>query len=126
MSKRQGGIYLYAVAAREGANVWLVLRVKYNPRSGFYVLVPHPERKWDAHVSYHSSGRFHIKTHGLQPLPAKQCQPLMGFRGTKHLGKFDVGQVGVICVPGKYDGVMEAPAYSLKGRMVAVDLVEPG
>ena len=48
--------YLYAVAAREGGDLWLVLRVKYNPQSGFYVLVPHPERKWDAHVSYHSSG----------------------------------------------------------------------
>jgi hypothetical protein len=107
-----------------------VLRVKYNPQSGFYVLVPHPERKWDAHLSYHLSGRRHLKTHNSQPLPAQQCQPLTGFRGTEHLGNFRVGDVGVICDPVKFtrQGVMEVQAEILKvrDRVVAVDLVEPG
>ncbi len=120
--------YLYAVAAREGSDIRLVLRVKYNPQSGFYVLVPHPERKWNAHLSYHLSGRQHLKTHGCQPLAAQQCQPLTAFRGTKHLGNFRVGDVGVICDPVKFTKVMEVQAEKLKVRdaVVAVVLVEPG
>ncbi len=116
--------HLFAVAARDEGNLWLILRIKRSP-SGYYVLVPHPDRKWDAHASYHADGRFHIKTHGLQPLPPRQCQSLDEFRGSKHLGNFNVGNVGIVCEPSKYAKVMEVPADRLRGRVVAVDLIEP-
>jgi hypothetical protein len=120
---------LHAVAAREGANLWLVLRIKYNPRSGFYILVPHPDRKWDAHLSYHISGVLHIRTHGRQPVPDQQRQPLTDqFQGAEHLGKFSVGHVGLVCDETKFNDVIEVPAEKLtvSGSFVAIDLVRPG
>jgi hypothetical protein len=57
---------IFAVAARDRDNLWLVLRVSH-AESGFYVLVPHPDPTWDAHRSYHTNGRLHLKTHGIQP-----------------------------------------------------------
>ena len=75
MSKHQGGVIYYAVAAREGGDLWLVLRVKYSPRSGFYVLVPHPEHKWDAHLSYHLCGRLHINRTAVSPYRRNSVNP---------------------------------------------------
>jgi hypothetical protein len=91
--------------------------------------VPHLERKWNAHLSYHLSGVMHMKTHGRQPGRDEQRQALTDqFRGAEHLGKFSVGQVGIICDEAKFDDVMEVDADKLKRRnsFVAVDLVRPG
>lgn len=119
---------IFAVAAREGGNLWLVLRIR-RAQSGFYVLVPHPDRKWDAHLSYHTSGRLHLKTHGRQPLPHRKVQPVTGqFRGSVHMGKFVVSNVGVICEPAKFRCVIEVPIERLRSpdSFIAVDVVEPG
>jgi hypothetical protein len=123
------GEYRYALAVREGDDLQLVLSVRRNPKGEFFVLVPHPDGKWDAHLSYHRSGKLHIKTHGGRPTPAVQRQSLRGqFRGTEHLGKFNVKVVGVICDSSKFTKVMEVPADELASRdsFVAVDLVAPG
>ena len=115
----------FAVAAREASNLRLVLRIRHAP-SGFYVLVPHPDRKWDAHLSYHTNGRLHLKTHGRQPLPHRMVQPLTGlFSGSVHLGKFAIGNVGVICEPFKFSSVIEVPAERLRnpGSFIAVELL---
>ena len=121
--------YWYAVAVREGADLQLVVSVKRNSKGEFFVLVPHPNGKWDAHLSYHLDGKLHIKTHTQRPTPAVQRQPLTGqFRGTEHLGKFNVKVSEVICDPNKFTEVMELPADELAPRdsFVAVDLVAPG
>jgi hypothetical protein len=119
---------IFAVAAHEGDSLWLVLRI-HRGRTGFFVLVPHPDRKWDAHVSYHTNGRLHLKTHGRQPLPHRMVQPLTGqFSGSVHLGKFEIGNVGVICDPAKFRRVMEVPAERLRnpGSFIVVDVAAPG
>jgi hypothetical protein len=120
---------LFAVAARDEADLWLIIRIKHSP-SGFYVLVPHPDRKWDAHVSYHTNGRLHIKTHGRQPLPARWVEPLSDhFCGPPvHLGKHFVGDVGCRCDSSRFKRIIELPAATMmaQGTFVAVDVVRQG
>lgn len=124
-----GKEYWCAVAVRDGADLRLVLSVKRNSRGEFFVLVPHPNGKWDAHLSYHRDGKLHIKTHKQRPTPDVQRQPLSGqFSGREHLGKFLVKVSEVICDPNKFTEVMEVPANELEpsDSFVAVDLVAPG
>jgi hypothetical protein len=129
MGKRREGKYWCAVAARDGADLWLVLEIKQDREGGFVVLVPHFDGEWNLHETYHRSGALHTKTHRRQPLADLRRQPLKGqFRGTEHLGKFRVGHVGMTCDRNNYNMVMEVPADTLKSRdyIVGVDLVEPG
>jgi ribosomal protein L30 len=81
------GKHRYAVAVREGSDLWLTLWVRRSPKGEFFVMVPRADRGWDAHVSYHLDGTFHSKSYGRVGLE-KKLQPLMGgpFRGTEHLG----------------------------------------
>ena len=47
------GEYRYAVAIREGSNLWLTLWVRRSPKPEFFVMQPRSDRGWDPHVSYH-------------------------------------------------------------------------
>lgn len=53
----------YAVAIREGSNLWLTLWVTRSPKGEFFVLVPRAQRKWTPHASYHQSGTHHMKSY---------------------------------------------------------------
>jgi hypothetical protein len=41
----------YAVAVREGSDLWLTLWVRRSPKPEFFVLMPRGDRGWDPHAS---------------------------------------------------------------------------
>lgn len=122
------GEYLYAVAIRDGSNLWLTLWVR-RARENVYVMVPRAERKWTPHASYHADGALHVKSYGLKTVSAIR-QPLTGaFKGTESvwcLTGHDTN--GVICDPASFAGVVEVDSGVLGPHhgTVCVDLVEPG
>jgi len=124
------GEYLYAVAIREGSNLWLTLWVKRTSRGDVYVLVPRAERKWTPHASYHVDGRLHVKSYNRATVPPTRRQALTAaFKGTESVGCFaGHGPNGVICDPAIFAGVVEVAPGVLGPHhgTVCVDLVEPG
>ena len=125
------GEYRYAVAFREGADLWLTLWVRRSPKGEFFIMVPRGDREWNPHTSYHLNGAFHSKSFGYKHTPIKK-QPLTGtFRGTENLGAHGghgPKSVGAICDPTAFSGVVEVPPGVLGPRdgTVVIDLVEPG
>jgi hypothetical protein len=126
------GEYKYAVAVREGADLWLVLWVRRSPKGEFFVMKPMGDRDWNPHTSYHLDGALHIKSRGRKVFPPQKRQPLTGmFRGCQslmqHAGYAPKG-VGAVCDPTAFSGVVEVAPGILGPRdgVVAVDLVEPG
>jgi len=126
--------YRYAVAVREGAELWLALWVKRSTKGEFFVFMPRRDRSWDVHISYHRNGAVHVKSHDHKVLTPQQHQPLTvngDFHGAVHLGYwkgYGPKTVGAVCHPGDFSGVVEV-APNVLGPFqgsVAVDLVEPG
>ncbi len=124
------GEHRYAVAVREGSDLWLTLWVRRSPKGEFFVMVPRGARGWNPHASYHLDGRFHSKSFGRK-FGGQNRQPLTGrFRGTENLGGHGghgPKSVGAVCDPAAFSGVVEVPAGVLGPRdgTVVVDLVEP-
>jgi hypothetical protein len=125
------GQHLYAVAVREGAELWLTLWVRRSAKGEFFVMVPRGDHHWDVHTSYHLDGTLHMKSFGRTHLSQKR-QSLTGrFQGTEHLGN-SMGHgpkgVGAVCDPTAFSGVVEIAPGVLGPRHggVVVDLVEPG
>jgi hypothetical protein len=131
LMKLKPGEHRYAVAVREGSDLWLTLWVRRSPKGEFFIMVPRGDRGWDPHTSYHLDGTVHIKSHGRKLLVQKR-QPLTGtFRGSEHLGVFAghfPKSVGAICDPTAFSGVVEVALGVLGPQhgVVEVDLVEPG
>jgi hypothetical protein len=122
--------YFYAVAIRDGADLWLMLWVKRSSKGEFFVMIPR-DGDWDPHASYHRDGIVHQKSFG-QKFGVQNHQPLKErFRGTVHLGIFmghSPEEGGVTCDPTAFAGVVEV-APGILGPLhggVIVDLVEPG
>jgi hypothetical protein len=128
--KTRPGERLYAVAVREGGNLWLVLWVRRNAKGEFFVMVPRAKKDWDPHTSYHQDGTFHSKSFDHK-LTVQKRQPLTGqFHGAEHLGAYSgygPKTVGAICDPAAFSGFVEVPPGILgpKDGLIIVDLVEP-
>jgi hypothetical protein len=125
------GEYRYAVALRDGNDLWLTLWVRRSRRGEYFIMMPRGDRDWDPHTSYHLDGTVHMKSHGRKVLPAQKRQPLTGvFRGAEHLGVYGGHgkSSGAIYDPSAFTGVVEVPPRVLgpKHGGVTVDLVEPG
>ncbi len=125
------GEHRYAVAVREGSDLWLTLWVRHSSKGEFFVMWPRGDRDWDPHTSYHLDGTLHMKSYDRKVLPPKKCQPLTGaFQGSEDLG-FYAGHgpkgIGAICDPTAFSGVVEVAPGVLGPRHggVKVDLVEP-
>jgi hypothetical protein len=140
--------YRYAVAVRDGSDLWLVLWVRRSPKGEFFVMVPRGEafaimersgpgrksrkRDWNPHASYHLDGSLHMKSYDDRVLPPQKCQPLTGkFKGTVHLASFSghgPRGVGAICDPTDFSGIVVLPPDALgPGHgTITVDLTEPG
>jgi hypothetical protein len=125
------GEHRYAVAVRDGSDLWLTLWVKRSPKPEFFVFIPRGDRGWDPHASYHLDGTLHQKSFD-QKFVSQKRQPLTGaFRGTAHLGAYmghDPKGVGAICDLTAFSGVVEVAPGVLGPRRgsVIVDLVQPG
>jgi hypothetical protein len=130
----------YAVAIRDGSDLWLTLWVRCSPAGGVFVMLPRREPDWDVHVSYHPNGKFHTKTllpsrgYHDRPISRAKRQPLTAaFTGIEHLAnlKGHGKGTGEVCDPKAFDGVVYVEPGVLDrpephAGSVAVDLVEPG
>jgi len=105
------GEHRYAVALREGAELWLALWVRRSPKEEFFVMAPRGAQSWDPHASYHLDGRVQMKSYGQTVFAPQQRQSLKGpFRGTEHLGVFfgyGPKRVGAVWDPAAFSGVVE-------------------
>jgi hypothetical protein len=132
MKLKPGDGQYYAVAVRDGSDLWTTLWVRRSPRGDVYVLVPRGDRGWDPHASYHRDGRFHSKSFGRVLGQPQNRQPLDGnFQGTEHLGMYaghGPHSVGAVCDPAAFTGIMEVEPGILRprGGAVVVDLAMPG
>ena len=130
MSLKRPGESLYAVAMRDGADLWLALLVKRSAKPEFFIFHPTVDGNWNPHSSLHKDGTFHLKSHDRKALTQKR-QPPASIKGSEHLGAyggFSPKSIGAACDPSDFDGVFEAPPGVLGPRngMVTVDLIEPG
>jgi hypothetical protein len=121
----------YAVAIRDGSDLWLTLWVRCSRKGEIFVMYPRPDRDWQAHASYHLDGTLHQKSYGTVGISMKR-QPLAGpFRESEHLGTYaghGPKSTGAVCDPTAFDGVVivEPGILGPRDGSVGVDLVEPG
>jgi hypothetical protein len=121
----------YAVAVREGSDLWLTLWVRRSRKGEFFIMLPRGDGDWDPHTSYHLDGTLHMKSYDRKTITQKH-QPLTGpFRGSEQLGAYSghgPKSVGAVCDPAAFTGVVEVAPGVLGPRdgAVTVDLVEPG
>jgi hypothetical protein len=74
--RRIPGEHRYAVAVREGSDLWLTLWVRRSRKGEFFVMVPRADRGWDPHTSYHLDGTVHLKSFGHKsPAAPSNCSP---------------------------------------------------
>jgi hypothetical protein len=52
---------MYAVAVRDGPELFLFCCIRRTVTGDVYVLPPRPDPDWNPHVSYHASGHAHAK-----------------------------------------------------------------
>ena len=122
----------YAVAVREGSDLWLVLWVRRSRKGEFFVMLPRLDQESDVHASYHLDGTRHLKSDHRTVLPSTKLQPLRGtFRGTEQLVSFfgyGPKSVGAICDPAAFSRVVEVPPGILGpfDGGITVELVQPG
>jgi hypothetical protein len=122
----------YAVAVRDGSELFLVAIVRRSRRGDVYVHHPHTHfgPKWDGHSSYHCSGRHHHKAY-KQPFLIKERQrPDANFLGTENVITTNMSfgharAIGVLCDRAKFDDVFkiaDADLRPTKPYHLSVDL----
>ncbi len=132
MKLQQGaGEQKYAVAIRDGSDVWLTLWVRCSPKGEIFIMMPRGNRDWNPHASYHLDGTFHQKSHGSVRMPLKRQPLTTAFRESEHLGMYGghgTKSIGAVCDPNVFDGVVivEPGILGPRDGSVGVDLVEPG
>jgi hypothetical protein len=145
--ERVPGEQKYAVAIRDGSELWLTLWVRCNRKGEIIVMRPRPDgdwparrgrgparrgRGWDAHTTYHDYGTFHHKSCGTENMSERRQPLTAAFRGSEHLGWYCAGHgtksIGAVCEPKAFDGVVivEPGILGPFDGDVGVDLVEPG
>ena len=129
--KFKPGEHRYAVAVREGSDLWLTLWVRHSPKGEFFVMLSRGRKDLDTHMSYHLDGTVHTKSHGRKVIVQKRQPLTRAFRGSEPLGMYGghfPKSVGAICDPMAFSGVIEVAPGVLgpKHGVAMVDLVEPG
>src|SRR2546427_264868 len=72
---------LYAVAVRDGTDLWLLTWVRRSKKNEFFMMLPRPDRSIDAHTSLHAGGLFHLKGHGFTDLERQRQKPDANLKG---------------------------------------------
>jgi hypothetical protein len=121
----------YAVAIRDGPELWLTLWVRCSRKGEIFVMRPLPDRDWDPHASYHDNGTFHQKSYGTVRMSQKRQPLTAAFRESENLGLYGghgPKSTGAVCDPKAFDGVVivEPGILGPHDGYVGVDLVEPG
>jgi hypothetical protein len=121
----------YAVAIRDGSDLWLTMWVRCSRKGEIFIMYPRAGRaSGDPHASYHLDGTFHKKSHGTASIRQKRQPLTAAFRESEHLGLYSghgTKSIGAVCDPKAFDGVVivEPGILGPKHGSVGVDLVEP-
>jgi hypothetical protein len=125
---------MYAVAVRDGPELFLVCRIRRTVTGDVYVLPPRPDPHWNPHVTYHATGHAQVK-HDDPPYHVSHWQrPGTHFEGTRPMSTMGIaaGEPRLTNMPCKvedYADVFEISVSDLRpeiGRtMLALDLTGP-
>lgn len=112
----------YAVAVREGTDLFLVLWVRRNQKGEYCVLKPMGDRQLDPQSRYHRDGTLHHKIIKPKVLPAQKSSSFPIMNG------FTPMDTGAICDPTAFTGIVEVASGVLGPRhgCIGVSLAEPG
>src|SRR5262245_29895352 len=122
----------YAVAIRDGSDLWLTMWVRCSWKGEVFIMYPRGDRDWDAHASYHLNGIFHQKSRGAVMGSRLRRQPLTAaFKGIEDLGVYaghGGRSIGAVCDPAAFTGIVivEPGILGPIDGSVAIDLMEPG
>jgi hypothetical protein len=131
MKLMRPGDSTYAIAIRDGSNLWLALWIRRSAKPEYFIFHPTTDGNWNPHSSLHKDGTFHLKSYDQLMLAPQRKQLPSAVKGTEHLGAyggFGPKAVGAICDPADFTGVFEVPPGVLGPRngILTVDLMEPG
>ena len=130
--------HMFAVAVRDGKDLFLWLRIRRAADGDIYYIIPtgrhEPEwEKWNPHGSLHNDGNFHHKSFDKKIFPTKGQKPNSNFKGTinmvaRPIASNEPRAFGVICDPTKFSEVMEIPVTMLSPKTyetyVSIDVTE--
>jgi hypothetical protein len=111
----------YAVAVREGTDLFLVLWVRRNQKGEYFVLKPVSDTQLDLQSRYHRDGTLHHKIVKQKGLPAQKSPSFPIMNG------FTPKDTGAICDPKAFTGIVEV-ASGILGPWhgyIGVVLAEP-
>lgn len=126
---------MHAVAVRDAARLYLLLRIRRGARGDVYAIFPRDEPRWNPHASYHATGRHHQKSFNYSAMIRDRQAPTTDFKGTENLVTFGVARdepraIGVACIAAQFEEVFEIPVEELRPERyrtaISVDVAEPG
>ena len=133
MSNDRNQNRMYAVAVRDGRELFLFCRIRRTVTGDVYVLPPRRDPDWNTHVSYHASGQYHVKGYGHAYHVSHWQKPDTNFLGTHNLSTMGIASseqriTNAPCRSEDYVEVFEISISDLKPdmyrTMLAVDLTE--
>ena len=133
MSNDRNQKRMYAVAVRDGQELFLCCRIRRTVTGDVYVMIPHPDPDWNPYISYHASGHYHVKDD--HPYHVSHWQtPDANFQSTRNISTMGIaaGEPRITNLPCKvedYAEVFEISVSELRPEMyrtmLSVDLTEP-
>ena len=122
----------YAVAVRNGENLFLFLSICRAPQGDVYVNWPRRyEPDWNPHSSYHASGQYHHKSFGHKALVRHRPKPDANLPDTENvvttgIASDEPSAVNTPCRPESFEDVFEIPLSDLRPEkyrtFVSVDI----
>jgi hypothetical protein len=124
---------MYAVAVRDGHDLFLFCRIRRTVTGDVYVISPRPAPDWNPHFSYHASGHYHVKN-DAHPFHVSHWQrPGANFLGTRNMSTMGIAAsepriTNAPCKAEDYAEVFEIPVSALRPEeyrtFVSIDLME--
>jgi hypothetical protein len=129
---------MFAVAVRDGGDLFLSIRMRRSIDGDIYYVLPTGRRgpewkQWNPHGSLHKDGNFHHKSFDRKISPKKVDKPDANFKGTMNMISVGVSSgdpraFGVKCDCSEFSEVMEVPVSLLSPKKyetyISVDLTE--
>ena len=132
---------MYAVAVRDGKDLFLWIRLRRTGSTDIYYVFPTGRdeqsewKKWNPHGSWHKDGRTHHKSYDRKSFARQRQKPDSNFTGSENLitrpiARNEPRAFGVPCHPAEFSQVMEIPAGVLSDKryetQISIDLTERG
>jgi hypothetical protein len=127
---------MYAIAVRDGNELFLFLSICRAPQGDVYVNFPRDHKpNWKPHSSYHASGQHHQKSFGQKTIERHRQKPDANFRSTENVVTTGIASdepraINVPCQTSDFQEVFEIPVSELRPEryrtMISVDITEAG